>query len=189
MAAAATKEAVSSEAASQDVTFKSLVSLVTSWCTVKWEIILWTCAIVTLLGSDWCAVWSVWSSEVEDANCHPERSSACSLSRSAMHNSCWLNSEKFGTFWSQSNRLVSLFCLTNQRQWEGRVSPCMILKVIHAGSGLWNLTMEDRFKYHIVENFQGRKLSQIGGKYDFCRENFCSLLTCATPKDVTSPNF
>ena len=38
-------------------------------------------------------------------------------------------------------------------------------------------------------NFQGRKLSQIGEKYNFHRENFCGLLTHAVPKDTTPPNF
>ena len=36
-------------------------------------------------------------------------------------------------------------------------------------------------------NFQGRKLSWIGEKYDFCRENVCWLLACAAPKDATPP--
>ena len=44
-------------------------------------------------------------------------------------------------------------------------------------------------KYRIAGNFRGRKLSRIGGKYDFRRENFCRLLTCAAPKDAMSPNF
>ena len=42
---------------------------------------------------------------------------------------------------------------------------------------------------YIAGNFRGRKLSQIGEKYDFYRENFCGLLTCAVPKDATPPNF
>ena len=41
----------------------------------------------------------------------------------------------------------------------------------------------------LVGNFQGRKLSRIGEKYDFRGENFHRLLTCATPKDATLPNF
>ena len=41
----------------------------------------------------------------------------------------------------------------------------------------------------IAGNFQGRKLSWIGEKYDFHRENFCRLLACAMPKDTTPPNF
>ena len=40
-----------------------------------------------------------------------------------------------------------------------------------------------RSKYHIAGNFRGRKLSWIGEKYDFCRENFRGLLACAVPKD------
>ena len=43
--------------------------------------------------------------------------------------------------------------------------------------------------YRLAGNFRGRKLSQIGEKYDFYRENFCGLLTCAVPKDATPPNF
>ena len=43
--------------------------------------------------------------------------------------------------------------------------------------------------YNTVENFQGRKLSQIGKKYDFREEDFHRLLACAAPKDATSPNF
>ena len=38
-------------------------------------------------------------------------------------------------------------------------------------------------------NFQGRKLSRIGEKYDFRGENFHRLLACAVPKDATHPNF
>ena len=34
-------------------------------------------------------------------------------------------------------------------------------------------------------NFQGRKLSRIGEKYDFPGENFHGLLTFAMPKDAT----
>ena len=37
--------------------------------------------------------------------------------------------------------------------------------------------------YRIAGNFQGRKLSQIGEKYDFRGENFCGLLAFAVPKD------
>ena len=33
--------------------------------------------------------------------------------------------------------------------------------------------------YHITKNFQGRKLSRIGAKYDFRRENFRRLLAWA----------
>ena len=36
-----------------------------------------------------------------------------------------------------------------------------------------------------MENFRGRKLSQIGEKYDFHGENFRGLLAFATPKDAT----
>ena len=36
--------------------------------------------------------------------------------------------------------------------------------------------------YHIAGNFWGRKLSQIGEKYDFSEENFRGLLTFAAPK-------
>ena len=43
--------------------------------------------------------------------------------------------------------------------------------------------------YRIAENFQGRKLSQIGEKCDFRRENFRGLLAFAAPKDATPPNF
>ena len=43
--------------------------------------------------------------------------------------------------------------------------------------------------YHcIAGNFCRRKLSQIGGEYDFHRENFCGLLTDAT-KQCYAPNF
>ena len=38
-------------------------------------------------------------------------------------------------------------------------------------------------------NFRGRKLSQIGKKYDFCGENFHRLLACAVLKDPTPPKF
>ena len=40
--------------------------------------------------------------------------------------------------------------------------------------------------YCIAGNSRGRKLLQIGGKYDFHKENFCSLVL---PKDTTPPNF
>ena len=43
--------------------------------------------------------------------------------------------------------------------------------------------------YRIAENFRGRKLSQIGEKYDFRGENLCGLLASAAPKDTTSPKF
>ena len=39
--------------------------------------------------------------------------------------------------------------------------------------------------YRIAENFRGRKLSQIGDKYDFRKENFRGLLACAAPKNAT----
>ena len=41
----------------------------------------------------------------------------------------------------------------------------------------------------MMGNFQGRKLSRIGEKYDFRGENFRGLLACAAPKDATPPNF
>ena len=41
----------------------------------------------------------------------------------------------------------------------------------------------------IAENFRGRKLSWIGEKYDFRRENIRGLLAFAAPKDATPPNF
>ena len=41
-------------------------------------------------------------------------------------------------------------------------------------------------EYRTAENFQGRKLSQIG---DFYEENFSGLLTRAAPKDTMSQNF
>ena len=37
--------------------------------------------------------------------------------------------------------------------------------------------------------FQGRKLSQIGEKYDFRRENFHGLLAFAMPIGCCAPNF
>ena len=43
-------------------------------------------------------------------------------------------------------------------------------------------------RYSIAGNFQGRSLSQIREKYDFCRENFCGLLAC-TAKGCHTPNF
>ena len=43
--------------------------------------------------------------------------------------------------------------------------------------------------YHIAENFRGRKLSQIGEKYDFHWENLRRLLAFTMPKDTTPPNF
>ena len=45
------------------------------------------------------------------------------------------------------------------------------------------------FLYRIAGNFWGRKLSQIGEKYDFCWEIFRGLLSFAAPKDATLPNF
>ena len=39
--------------------------------------------------------------------------------------------------------------------------------------------------YRIAGNFRGRKLSWIGEKYDFRRENFRRLLAFAVPKDAT----
>ena len=44
-------------------------------------------------------------------------------------------------------------------------------------------------KYDIVGDFRWRKRSLICEKYDFCWENFCRLLTFATPKDATPQNF
>ena len=44
-------------------------------------------------------------------------------------------------------------------------------------------------EYRIAGNFRGRKLSRIGEKYDFRRENFRGLLACAAPKDATPLNF
>ena len=43
--------------------------------------------------------------------------------------------------------------------------------------------------YRIAGNFQGRKLSRIGEKYNFRGENFHRVLTCAALKDTTPPNF
>ena len=43
--------------------------------------------------------------------------------------------------------------------------------------------------YRVAENFQWRKLSRIGEKYDFRGENFRRLLALATPKDTTPQNF
>ena len=45
------------------------------------------------------------------------------------------------------------------------------------------------FAYRIAEKFRGRKLSQIGEKYDFHGENVRGLLASAAPKDATRPNF
>ena len=45
------------------------------------------------------------------------------------------------------------------------------------------------FVYHIAGRFQGRKLLQIGEKYDLCRENFRGLFAFAALKDVMLPNF
>ena len=41
-----------------------------------------------------------------------------------------------------------------------------------------------KIRYCIAGNFQRRKLSRIGEKYDFHGENFCELLAFATPKDA-----
>ena len=43
--------------------------------------------------------------------------------------------------------------------------------------------------YLIPGNFWGKKLSWIGEKYDFRRENFWGLLTFTAPKDAMPPNF
>ena len=43
--------------------------------------------------------------------------------------------------------------------------------------------------YRIARNFRGKKLSQIGGKYDFFQEHFRGLLAFATPKDASPLNF
>ena len=43
--------------------------------------------------------------------------------------------------------------------------------------------------YRIAGNFRGRKLSQIGEKYNFRGENFRGYLTFAAPKDATLPKF
>ena len=43
--------------------------------------------------------------------------------------------------------------------------------------------------YRIATKFRGRKLLRIGGKYDFCQENFHGLLAFAAPKDAMPPNF
>ena len=53
----------------------------------------------------------------------------------------------------------------------------------------FHATLNHSITYHIAGNFRGRKLLQIGGKYDFHRENFHWLLTRAAPKDATSSNF
>ena len=42
------------------------------------------------------------------------------------------------------------------------------------------------YTYRIAENFQERKLSQIGEKYDFRRENFCGLLAFAAQRTPRS---
>ena len=43
--------------------------------------------------------------------------------------------------------------------------------------------------YCIAENFQGRELSRIGGKDDFCGENFCGC-SLVVPTDTThAPKF
>ena len=47
------------------------------------------------------------------------------------------------------------------------------------------LCVLQRTCYHIVGNFRGRKLSQIGEKYNFHGENFRRLLAFAVPKDAT----
>ena len=44
------------------------------------------------------------------------------------------------------------------------------------------------WSYCIAGNFRERKLSRIGEKYDFRRENFRGLLTFAPPKFATLPN-
>ena len=41
------------------------------------------------------------------------------------------------------------------------------------------IMLKNLLAYCIVENFWGRKLLQIVGGYDFCRELFHRLLTCA----------
>ena len=43
--------------------------------------------------------------------------------------------------------------------------------------------------YCISGNFQGRKLSWMGRKYNFCRENFRGMLAGATAKRYHTPNF
>ena len=43
--------------------------------------------------------------------------------------------------------------------------------------------------YRIAGNFRGRKLSRIGEKSNFRRENFCGLLAFATPKNATPLKF
>ena len=53
----------------------------------------------------------------------------------------------------------------------------------------WNRNSIFTHIYRIAGNFRGRKLPQIGEKYDFCGENFRGLLACAALKDVTPPNF
>ena len=47
------------------------------------------------------------------------------------------------------------------------------------------LCVLQRTCYHIVGNFRGRKLSQIGEKCNFHGENFRRLLAFAVPKDAT----
>ena len=41
----------------------------------------------------------------------------------------------------------------------------------------------------ILLHRKGRKLSQIGEKYDFRRENYRRLLALTAPKDAMLPNF
>ena len=85
------------------------------------------------------------------------------------HKNIKKTSEIYHKTWPAIN-LVSPFITTT---WQGSSSPT---KVPHT-------------LYRIAENFWGRKLSQIGEKYNFRTEDFHGFLTCATPKDTMPPNF
>ena len=54
---------------------------------------------------------------------------------------------------------------------------------------LHSVSKDIYIKYRIVGNCRGRKLPQIGEKYDFPREKFRILLAFAAPKDAMPPNF
>ena len=73
--------------------------------------------------------------------------------------------------------------LCNASMWGG-IWPAAVhvsLKLVRSDE----FTLQQKLDYRIAGNFQERKHSRIGEKYDFHGENFHGLLACAAPKNAT----
>ena len=72
--------------------------------------------------------------------------------------------------------------------WYGHllISAWESIKALQTRKVCGDVTPGNFLNYCIAGNFQERKFSRIGEKYDFCGENFCGLLLqhqrCHTPK-------